>query len=358
MLQQLQSLVNTSEQCDLQKADFVAAARSFSFDEQARIVPPTSGGFSSAPLAMTEHSLRQVCSKLGAAVFGKGTSKGLPHDYLSAIPKDLLADNLNRHLTASNGNKWMVRGYGESARAVLAGNYPGGTDAAGDFENTQYLRAVTTLAEGQLEQFPDMKLIRPTITADDLHIKMTWRDVDTKGDGGNGNYGVGVYIGNGEIGNRKLTVYPLIQRTSCTNSIIFSGENGLEMVHRGSLNAMRIQFKAAIGRIFSASAELLDKMIAAEEQTIPDFEATLAGLALKHGWAEPVRDGVFIGTEGKQTRAAIVNGVTYAAHTAVGDAGEQVEMEILGGAILTAPDSLFTQAAKAYRREQAGIEVR
>ena len=95
---------------------------------------------------------------------------------------------------------------------------------------------------------------------------------------------------------------------------------------------------------------------AAEEEQIPDFEAVLSGLARQHGWAQPVHSAVLIGTEGNTTRAGIVNGITYAAHRAVEHPNDQVDMEILGGAILTAPDSLFTQAARAHRREMAGIE--
>ena len=122
--------------------------------------------------------------------------------------------------------------------------------------------------------------------------------------------------------------------------------------------AMRTQFKAAIGKMLNAAGELLDRMIAAEDEQVPDFESVLAGLAIKHGWPIDVRDAVFSGTENSHTRAGIVNGVTYAAHAAVSEPNDQADMEMLGGRLLVAPDSLFADAARSYRRQQAGVEVR
>lgn len=351
----LDKLIHDSVRFDLDKADHVAAARSFHFSPTAAIEPPALlASFAPAPLAPNEHSLRQICTKLGPAVYGKGSAKSLPLDYIMSIPPAMRADNFNGHLQAANGSRWMVRGYKDTARAVLSGDYPGGTDSEGHFENTQYLKVVQSLVESTAGQFPDMRIVRSNCGPDDLNLKLIWKNVKTGPDDG-GHYGIGVYVGNGETGNRKLKVLPLIQRTKCDNSIIVSGENSLELVHRGSLAAMRTQFKAAIGKAFSVAAEVLDAMIAAEEESIPDFAAVLVGLALKHNWGQDVAQAVAIGTEGKASRAGVVNGITYAAHTAIEGENEQVDMEILGGAYLVADGSLFAQAAKQYRRELAGI---
>ena len=351
----LDQLINQSSEFDSRKADHIAPAREFHFNSLAAIEPPAIlGGLQSAPLMPDEHALRQLCTKLGPAVWGKGTSKSLPYDYVTTIPADLRSTAFNRHLQDANGSRWMVRGYGNKARAVLSGDYPGGANHDGDFENTQYLKAVHELVTASLPSFPEIRLVRPSVTPDDLNIKVMWKNVQTGTDEG-GQYGIGVYIGNGETGSKKLSVLPCLQRTKCDNSIILDSENGLAMVHRGSLAAMRTQFKAAIGRMFQVGAELLDRMIAAEEEQIDDFEMVLGGLAIKHGWRDDISAAVMVGTEGKRTRAGIVNGVTWAAHTRIENPNEQVEMEMLGGSILVAPDTLFATAAKQCRREMAGL---
>lgn len=114
----LDQLIEKSELFDTEKADFVAQARTFRFDDNARIVPPDCMGLSVQPLIMTENALRQTCSKLGPAVFGRGSAKSLPFDYIDTIPADLRAICLNNHIEHANGSKWMVRAYQDKCRAI------------------------------------------------------------------------------------------------------------------------------------------------------------------------------------------------------------------------------------------------
>jgi hypothetical protein len=351
----LQTLIERSEEYDQLKADYSEKARYFHFDEQARIVPPGVAGFSSLPLTVSDHALTQICAKLGPAVFGKGSQKSLPRDYLQAIAPDLRAENLNRHIANTNGNSWMVRAYKETARAVLAGDYPGGRDINGDFDNTQYLKIVQSfLDEIDHSKFPGLKIARSSVTEDDLNIRIIWKN-DPRGGAGRG-YGLGTAIINGETGLRKLKIPSLIQRHSCENSIVVDADGeSFAFIHRGSFAALRTQFKAAIGKALQIGANALDKMLAAEEEQIPDFYNVLEGLAEKHNWPREIAMTVAEGTEGQHTRAGIVNGVTWAAHTIFDDPNDQMEMETLGGQLLYAPANLFTQLANDHRRAEAGL---
>lgn len=330
--------LNKSGEYDQHKADYSEFARNLKFDEQSDLIIPPQMFGAVPPLSPTVWAWGQIFSKLGPAVFGKGASKSLPSDYLLAIPPDLRSVNLNRHLQNANGSAWLVRGYDQQARAVLSDGYS-------IIGNTELLEVL----EGVVEQnkTTDFRLSRPSVTADDLNIRTIWKD--TKG----GNYGIGVYIGNGEIGNRRLRIYPLIQRHSCENSIIIEHDKGIEFVHRGSKITKMVLIKSVIAELFGVAAEILEKMIAAESEQIPDFTTVLDGLAVRYGWDENTRMTIAVGTEGSQTRAGLVNGVTYAAHVIPNiTPNDSADMEILGGRILLAPDSLFRQAVYAVKSQE------
>ena len=349
MLTELEKLIERSEREDEHKHDTILAPAKITLDPNAKMMIQPEGGYGMAPLTISEHALWQMCAKLSPTVYGKGSQKALPFDYFTKIDKDLLAENLNRHLSKTNhGSQWLVRGYDETVRAVLDGRYPGGHTPGMGFENTTYLKTLHGFLSDK--ERPDFKAVRPSVTADELHLKTVWRDV---GDGG---WGIGVYLGNSETGTFKLRGYPMIQRTSCSNSLIKRDEDsGFEFVHRGSFASLKVQFKAALGRILQASAELLDRMIEAESELIPDIDEVLDGICLERNWAIPVRAAVLNGFEGHQTRAALVNGVTFAAHSVFDDPNVQVDTELFGGELLYADPRKFHQYAMVARQEKAGL---
>ena len=230
---------------DKNKFDYSAMARHLNFDKQAALYIVADFANLAQEMehrTLTEHALRQTFSKLGPAVFGKGSSKVLPFDYLTAIPAELRATCRNQHLANGNGSRWLIRTDGDRVRAILDGNYPGGANERGDFENTQYLKIVQSFIDEQPEAYTDLKLVRPYVSADEMGIKISWRDVSPFRDENGGSYAIGTYIGNSEIGTGKLKISPFVQRHQCENSIIYDRDNALEFVHRGSFAAMRTQF--------------------------------------------------------------------------------------------------------------------
>lgn len=268
--------------------------------------------------------LQQLCAKLGPVVFGKGSGKSLPYDYFSAVSSDLACHNLETHCQRSDA-RWMLRCHGERLRAVLDSKFPGG-QVDGMFENRAYLEILRSFVD---ENEQATLLTSSHIDRDDLHLRIIWKSVNTPQDG---IYGLGVYIGNSEVGRRKLQVLPLIQRTKCTNSIVGVAGDSLQLAHRGNYAAMRVMFKAAISSVLEGSAELLARMLKAEEQKIENFADTLAKLAKDYGWTAAVHDQVLIGSEGKETLAGIVNGMTYAAQKL--DPNAQAELEQAAGKLL------------------------
>ena len=346
----LEKLIEQSLRTDESKADYTAMARNFVWDEKARIVPPQILGLQSVPLTMTTHALDQIRAKLGPAVFGKGANKQLPKDFFEAIPPELLAYNLNDIVQGANGNEWKVRATGTSARAVLAGDYPGGANQEGHYENTQYLTALDGLLEDQAPRLPDLRIdnVRSYVSADLMRVNAIWRD-DPRGNGGG--YGIGGLIGNSEIGTGTLFVWPAVKRSSCDNSLVVDDDKlGVRIFHYHgmSLKAMMMEFKKAIGMIIGAGAEILNRILEAEEEELPDFDDVLNGLAEKHGWPIELRMNVAQGTENQHTRMGLVNGVTWAAKT-FKDPEERLEYEILGGRLLMASDATLASYAVSAR---------
>ena len=331
--------LDRSLEFDQHKADFVKPAQVCQFDETSRLTMPADMfglAASAIPLLPTDWAWRQIFAKLGSTVFGSGTNKVLPFDYLLALKPELRAYVLNEHLGRASG-EWMIRAYGDTCRAVLSSQYA----PIGNSEVLDILRAISTSTS------QPYSLTRSSeVTPDSLNVRIIWKNVTTPQDrGGNSDWGIGTYIGNGETGNRKLRVLPLIQRGSCQNSIIVNKElGGIELMHRGSVSTKRVLMKSTLMEVLPFAAELLERMIEADDQEIPDFADVLKGLTKQYGWSDETATNVAMGTEGKDTRAGLVNGVTFAAHS-IADPDERTDLEMLGGALLMASDSLFYRAA-------------
>ena len=326
-------LIDLNETYTQHKHDHDATAGELTFDETASLVLPSNLFGQSPPVVPTEWALGQICSRLGPTVFGRGRSKSVPRDYLMAIPPELRATLLNDHLNHTDPDqKWLVRCYKDEARAILSGRYS-------VIDNDEVLKIIQQIEDEQPD-LPGKQLIRSQVTPDRLHVKMTWADSD------DGNYAIGAYVGNGEIGNSKIKVFPFVQRHSCTNSIVLDRDAGVEFVHTGNMTAKFVMFKAHIIEAFKASDALLDKLMQAENEKLPNFLDVIEGLSNRYNWNDHVKEKIILGSEGKMTRAGLVNGVTFAAHTAFNDADAQVDMEIMGGRILVADESLFAQAAR------------
>jgi hypothetical protein len=343
-------------------------------------VPVLGGG--KLALALTDNATEQVYRKLAPVVFGVGNSKTtLPKDYMQGIPSVLKAISL-QILAATTSAKWpnrewFVRGYegekGSECRAVLNGSYP-------VIENTDLLRTVGVIMDKAASEgtLPDLHLATSHVTPDALYLRSIWQEVHHPKGNGYGGYSIGAFIGNSEIGRGYIEVLPLVQVNLCQNSIIVRqkaartigaayGELvddedsqdefvGLRLAHRGNTDSIRYAVRVAINQAFGGGAEMLDRIFKAEEQQLPDFGAVLGGLAIKFGWSEDTQTQVRTGTEGADTRMAVVNGITFAAQFQE-DPHARAAMEIEGGNVLVAADSLFAQAARRYHDAEAEVVV-
>lgn len=348
----LQNLLDLSAGFDQEKNNFLHPASAYEFNEASQLVVPADGAFALPPFDPTDHAFGQLCAKLGETV-GLST---LPKNYFTAIDPAVRAGLLNMHLTGSD-KQLLVRTYQQNARAFLSDKY-------GDiFSNTELLDVLAQIDEkemggiGKTTRYCD-------VSPDDLNIRIIWQN-QTAPNGGRdgkkpGSWGLGVGISNNETGLRKLRVRPLLKRTSCDNSIIGNidaDEGGnVAVTHVGTrattLAVKRVSIKTAILNALPAAFKLLEEMIAAEEEKLPNISDVIFALSKEYGWDEATKARVNVGTEGSQTLAGLVNGISFAAHEIV-DPNERFEFEVFGGAILVDADSVFSRALQnAERIEQ------
>lgn len=363
---ELTSLRDQSVAYDADKHDHGMQSQTMNFNKQGQLELPVERFGQLPPVDLTDHAKRQLYAKLGPGHYQTG-GKALPFDYLEAHTPAVRAILLNGHVKSPRvaEREYLLRCYQEQGRAVLHGNYP-------VVPNTQLLDSVLESINGKPPE--GMRVYRPYLDPDRVILRILWKNTG-RPDGGGGTYGLGAFLQNDEIGGGRVKIWPLIQESSCTNSIVFRpmrnvndltlGEDknydeetdtkgdfiGLSLIHRGDTARLTFMVKEAIGQSLNAGAEYLDKLIAAETRNLPDFTDLLDKLTDKYRWSEDTKTAVAIGTRGQETLAGLVSGVTFAAQR-LENPVDQVDMETLGGTILVNADSLFGHA-----RAVRGIDI-
>lgn len=299
----LSDLYQQTLEHDLQKDDFCPKVKEVSFDDSGRLVVPTP--FGAASLPMTDHALRQTCGML----------KEPPYTYMKNCSLGLMASNLNywqeKLAKRSPHERWFVRSYKSQARAVLSQKYT-------RVNGSEVLKAMIDV----IGTTPH-KLVRPYIDPDYIHVKITVADTD--------NYAIGCYVCNGETGNYQMKVAPFIQRHSCTNSIIYQ-DGGWEHKHIYISSGEVFAFvKGRVGAALKLSAEMIDAVVRAEAETIPDIGDVVADLCKKHRLSPAVQSAVLIGTEGAHSLMGLINGFSYAAHQVEMNPDDRIGLESLAG---------------------------
>lgn len=344
----LDQLVEQSTRYDEEKQDFRIQAQRLFFDGDANLIvdekpmPRDRDEYfvnRADPIKMVgqldDNARNQLYDKLAPTIFGKGSTRSLQTELLEKLTPENFAAVMNQFLAKSDG-LWMVRMDGNRVRAVLDGHYP-------RTWNTKMLEAIIEVLDSEDRLGGGFTLDRPYVTADDLHLRGWW-DQD---DRGSGNFRVGFYFGNGEIGNRKTVALPMIQRHSCQNSIIATDisvltddKAGVEFTHSGRLtaDAIMIGVLSQMPIILGASAVLIDRMMKAEAEALPSFTQILDGLAIQYGWNAMQKDLFSVGTEGERTVGAVVNGLTYLAQHAGFSEDKVVAYQMDAGDFLTNPD--------------------
>ena len=280
-----------------------------------------------------DHALAQMCARIGNAHMGFA----IPTNYAKfqinnepALFSPILAKSASAY-----GKEVLLRSYNGSVRAFMSDKYT-------HIDNRDVLpmleKFINDKAGGQYE------LVRPYVGRDEMNVRIMFRDVSPEG-GKDGNYGIGVVVRTGEIGNVSPAVLPFIQRHACENSTVWQ-EGGTVIKQAGNRDYKLMQLLGAIGSALGGSAELLEKMMATRYVELPSIDSIITGLAAKFDWGSEMTYAVSAGTENSRTLFGLVNGLTYAAHAVNMPAQQALEMEMLGGKMATSTASFAKSFAK------------
>lgn len=337
--------VRISEEYDSAKHDHTIDADMFQINESFRAYIPAGlfGGEGIRDYKIEDTPLRQLCAKLGPVLYGSGSGRTLPFAHYRDLSEkyphwaayelnDLLAD-----MTAERGEeraRLFVRCHGDNVRAVLSPQYA-------DIANTDLIKMVQEIEMDS----GDFDLVRPWIGRDSFVLKsiVKWGPHPMHPNSGD-SVGLGFVISNNEVGNGSAVVEPVVQLTSCTNSIVAMRDEegnplGVRLSHRGNTASKMTLLQAAIIEVLPNAELVLDKYIAAHKKALPKIGDVIMGLGKQLGWNEDMRLLVASGTKGESSVGALVDGITWAAHSSGMDSENQLIMERIGG------DLLFGKAA-------------
>ena len=320
-------LIATSQDFDERKSDYgPRQVDDFYFGDfdQPRvslIVPEDLFG-GATQLQPTDWAFSQVCRRLGSTVYGIGSHRSLPRDYMLAQPQTWCAEQLNHWIKLLPQNrKWFVRAIDDECRAVLTDRY-----ASVDVTDTLKWVQAAIDSKGGID---GVELHNPVVTPDALHLQVLWPTIETD----EGAYKIGGYFRTGEIGNYRVQAFPLIQRTSCYNSIVVPADSfTFEHIHSGNPHIIKRLFVDAIFMVLQGAAEMLEKLMEAQDAAIPDYSSFVTELCQNYGWQKETRDAILMGAEGHESLFGVVNGISAAAQNFGQD--ERAEMEIIAGKVL------------------------
>jgi len=348
-------LLNASLEFDQYKTDYnegYVRPWRFEFTDTMRLMPlDRLTGIAVAPSTVGEHAFGQMVGLLGNTAYGYRSNRQLPFDYLWTLAtqadyQPAVANLMNVHLGKRAGDLF-VRMYGkdeQAVRAVLSSQYA-------PVSNTKMLTAFRDahdqfMMENGADTPPEHAVIRSWVGPNDFMLKTVFygitpkktanpRDFDTTD--GRPPFGIGVQMSNSEIGRGSVKVSALIQRGSCQNSIVIdAGEHSLDIVHRGSAQAILDRVRRALVHALSISADSLETFLRMDEEPMPAFQSVITKLSMREGWNVQVTDAVRQGAEARETIGALINGITFAAHTQY--AGQEtVDLERFAGRILANP---------------------
>lgn len=367
VITKVEGLIAKSEAFDAKKTDYKGGATQFQFTDEGKMQfrqPTQLMGIevvdSSNPLGFTDEAFAQLLGRFSAHFFRDGKSHTMKREDWQVIQRHypqqfatIMNDVLSKYALKTRNSGLLMRTYEENIRAIFTSLY-------GIVDNTAMLKGVWEVLSEAATDLPEMRLVRSEVTPDDMLLQVVWKNVTSPnaeanrpGDGfnlGEGGYGAGFSVRNGETGRNGISVTPMLWRGPCTNSIILKSNQAFAMRHVGDASGIIATIKTATYQMMPIAEAGLKAAFEAEVMRLPSIADVINGFAKEFKWSDKVKDAVLVGTEGRETKMGVVNGVSYAAHKATNDNTDlMVDMSTLAGSLLMAPLSVFERAANRAR---------
>lgn len=303
----------------------------------------------SMSLHLEEHASNQLCQKASPALYGAGSNRQLPCKHYWELRErfpHLWAAEFSEFVAQpilNHDKSWLIRGNDTAIRAVLSDRYA-------VIDNLDLLEMMSEVLRNE-----NYTLARPSLTRDTMIVTTVLKEIPSNPWLPDGNYGLGFKARNDEIGKGSCQVFPVLQRTSCSNSIVpiynENGESmGVRLVHVGDAFLKKTLVAGAIAEVLPHAEATLARYIEARSEAIPRLSNLISRLGERFKWPEELKMAVTLGTEGQETQAGLVNGITRAAQT-LEDPDDQLRMEQLGGQML------FTAAARLVEMSEKQVPI-
>ena len=349
-------LIEKSKKFDADKRDDICIRRDMAFSNSMELYTPCMGG-----MVMTDHSLAQIGAKLGPTMYGKGSTRSINMEHLRHLPKELAALELNYFLWKDQGgNRMMVRAYQKTCRAVVDGRYP-------DVKNTEVLETLQTLLEDPGQEYGVIEEVknrgtRSVVTPDGIFVRMFHTNLNREEHGGA--LYAGWHIQNDETGGGAVEIGGAIMNTECDNSLRLP--NLVRITHQYRVNGLngltstewlKNQIAVALINALKTTPPYVEAYFEAQTKALPNLGKLITAIAKENHWGEVFKSNVGIGTNGDETLAGLLNGITYAAQR-VKDPAETARLELFAGSLLVDNSGLFARASKLANADLEEVRIR
>ena len=289
-----------------------------------------------------------------------------------------LRSNGKSQLLVDNFNEWFEKpNHVKTTRRLYRGMAAEYSDTKGEWrsfhsdrfqrvDHEHILEDLLPALEELEREFGELKVASCDITDDKMYLKVTFPDNEAKVQGDV--VRMGLSIGNSEVGNSTGFILPLSYILRCTNGMV-SPHRGIKRRHIGStiegdgqityaeetlqanLTAIKLQLRDSMNSVmesFKDGSFLEEIKSISEGTTIYKPVKAVEATARLYGLTEGERDKTILSLAklGKYNKWGMMNAVTELANTT--DSYDRAsELEVLGGKILTLPNSQWDRIALA-----------
>lgn len=288
----------------------------------------------------SDHALRQLA---GAHGFSAKQWQDIDHKECPTSVRVAYADLIEKSLShrwglKSTDSERLIRTQGNRMRAFMSGGY-------GVFNNSRALELMQKAFDVLDQNGAEVKVYDSWQTEDELCVRVIapgHKRMEPSPDGGEPSAVYpGVYVGNSEIGTKRIYVKPLVLRLICSNGMMGIREDGagMQRVHRGSMMILENDFNMALADALNLADSQVERFLGLTQQTVANPLAELAKIWKKNEKRTEFTNENFKLAEASltryiaqfgETKYSVVNALTEVAQT-YKDANERLLVEEIAG---------------------------
>ncbi len=212
---------------------------------------------------VTPHALRQLAQthSFDARTWERMNGENCPEDVRESYAQHMTTVFGTGFGRKSEHNDRLLRTQKGAIRAVLSEGY-------GVFNSSRALDLCQKAFDHLDKKGAEVKVWDAFQTADEMCIRV-YAPQHGKDDGTSPVY-PGVYIGNSEIGTKRLYVKPMVLRQVCSNGMMGMREDGAGMArtHRGSMMILENDFNRALADALNLADEQTEKFLELTQESV------------------------------------------------------------------------------------------